>query len=85
LTQLGYALGILLLAPLGDRHDRRDYSDQTVLVGIGTACNGFFPFVGCTLVASLAIRLTAAMAQDIVPAAAALAHMKVGAEKLSVP
>ena len=73
-TQLGYALGILLLAPLGDRYDRRRIilikaAILTVALLLAGAASG----VGTLLAASLAIGLTATMAQDIVPAAATLA------------
>ena len=74
LTQLGYALGILLLAPLGDRFDRR----RIILAKAAVLCAalllaGAAPGIGWLLVASLAIGLSASMAQDIVPAAATLA------------
>ncbi|MDR6586682.1 MFS transporter [Herbaspirillum sp. BH-1] len=73
-TQLGYALGILLLAPLGDRYDRRRIilikaAILTVALLLAGAASG----VATLLAASLAIGLTATMAQDIVPAAATLA------------
>lgn len=75
LTQLGYALGILLLAPLGDKHDRRNI----ILIKAGLLVAALLAAaasqsLGVLLVASLAIGLTATMAQDIVPAAATLAH-----------
>jgi predicted MFS family arabinose efflux permease len=74
LTQLGYALGILLLAPLGDRFDRRRIilvkASVLVLALLGAA---FSPSVGPLLAASLVIGLSATMAQDVVPAAATLA------------
>lgn len=74
LTQLGYALGILLLAPLGDRFDRRRIilvkAAVLVLALLGAAAA---PTLAVLLVASLAIGLSATLAQDIVPAAATLA------------
>lgn len=74
LTQLGYALGILLLAPLGDRYDRRRIIliKAAVLVA-ALLLAGAAPGITTLLVASLVIGLSATMAQDIVPAAATLA------------
>jgi len=73
-TQLGYALGILLLAPLGDRYDRRRIilikaAILTAALLLAGAASG----IGALLAASLAVGLTATLAQDIVPAAATLA------------
>jgi predicted MFS family arabinose efflux permease len=73
LTTLGYALGILLLAPLGDRYDRR-----TIILGkAAVLCAAllvaaFAPTLLMLAFASLVIGLSATLAQDIVPAAATL-------------
>lgn len=74
LTLLGYALGILLLAPLGDRFDRR----RIILLKAAVLCAallvaGAAPGIGVLLGASLVVGISATMAQDIVPAAATLA------------
>lgn len=74
LTQLGYALGILFLAPLGDKHDRR----SIILGKAGVLCAALLlaamaPSLSMLLAASLVIGLAATLAQDIVPAAATLA------------
>ncbi len=74
LTQLGYALGILLLAPLGDRHDRRCIIlIKAALLVAALLATALAPSLNILLGASLAIGLTATLAQDIVPAAATLA------------
>lgn len=73
-TQLGYALGILLLAPLGDRFDRRSIIlIKAAILTLALLAASAAPSVSLLLVASLVIGLTATMAQDIVPAAATLA------------
>ncbi|WP_175771086.1 MFS transporter [Burkholderia ambifaria] len=79
LTQLGYALGILLLAPLGDRFDRRRVivtkaAALVVALVVALLLAAVAPSLGLLLAASFAIGLTATMAQDVVPAAATLAH-----------
>jgi predicted MFS family arabinose efflux permease len=74
LTQLGYALGIMLLAPLGDRYDRRNIILlKAALLALALLFSGFAPNVTWLLATSLVIGLTATMAQDIIPAAATLA------------
>lgn len=74
LTQLGYALGIFFLAPLGDRIDRRGIilAKAALLAGalIASAATGG---IGLLLAASLVVGLAATLAQDVVSASASLA------------
>jgi predicted MFS family arabinose efflux permease len=74
LTQLGYALGILLLAPLGDRYDRRVIMlIKSVLLAGSLLLSALAPDMPWMMAASLAVGLTATLAQDFIPAAATLA------------
>ena len=73
LTQLGYAAGILLLTPLGDRFDRRKVILTKFALLIATLLlSGFAPGFAPFLAASALLGLTATLAQDVVPMAAAL-------------
>lgn len=73
LTQIGYALGILLLAPLGDRHDRRIIILlKGLLLTVALLFSGFVSGINTLLVTSFVIGIAATMAQDIVPASATL-------------
>ncbi|MES2945099.1 MAG: MFS transporter [Pseudomonadota bacterium] len=74
LTQLGYAGGLFLLAPLGDRFDRRQIIlGKAVLLCMALLLAAAAPSLHMLVFASLAIGLSATLAQDIVPAAATLA------------
>ncbi|MCY1036505.1 MFS transporter [Corallococcus sp. BB11-1] len=74
LNQMGYALGILLLAPLGDRFDRRRIIlIKAALLSLALLLGSLAPGIGLLLAVSLVVGLTATLAQDIVPAAATLA------------
>lgn len=74
LTQIGYALGILFLAPLGDRFDRRRIIlIKGTLLSLTLLLCGFASSWHVLLLSSLAIGLVATVAQDIIPAAATLA------------
>lgn len=74
LTQLGYALGIFLLLPLGDKYSRRTLillkgfilASALLLLSLSQQLN-------MLLVASLVIGICATIAQDIVPIAAIIA------------
>ena len=73
-TQLGYAAGMVLLVPLGDRLENRRLV-TTMLAGttIALVVAGTAPAFGVLVCACLVIGLTAVVAQVLVPYAADLA------------
>jgi predicted MFS family arabinose efflux permease len=74
LTQLGYATGILLLTPLGDRFDRRRVIGvKTLLLVVALLASALAPSLPLLVAASFGVGLLATVAQDIVPAVATLA------------
>jgi predicted MFS family arabinose efflux permease len=73
-TQLGYASGILLLAPFGDRYDRRRIILlKGALLTLALAAMALASSLPALCVFSVLVGVTATLAQDCVPAAAALA------------
>jgi predicted MFS family arabinose efflux permease len=74
LTQLGYALGLALLMPLGDLLENRKLASRTLIfTAISLVVAGFSPVFGLFLAASVLIGLTSVVAQILVPFAAHLA------------
>ncbi|VWD09767.1 MFS transporter [Burkholderia contaminans] len=73
-TQLGYAAGMFLLAPLGDRFDRRGLILMQIAgLSIALIVAATAPSLAVLTVASLAIGVLATIAQQAVPFAAEIA------------
>ncbi|MEV7417110.1 MFS transporter [Streptomyces sp. NPDC089919] len=73
-TQIGYAAGMLLLVPLGDRlENRRLISTLLVVVTVAMAAAGLAPDFAVLLVAALIAGAASVVAQILVPFAADLA------------
>lgn len=73
-TQVGYALGIVTLVPLGDCVDRRTLIvGQTLVLILALALAALAPSAWVLLFASLCVGVTATVPQQILPLAADLA------------
>ncbi len=74
LSQLGFAAGLLLLVPLGDRLDRRRLIALTLGVSVvGLLAMALAPTLGVLLLAGLVVGGASVVAQILVPFAATLA------------
>jgi predicted MFS family arabinose efflux permease len=73
-TQLGYAIGLFLLVPLGDMMDRRRLIvGQFLLLAVSLVIAALAPSVLMLLLASLLVGIASTVAQQVIPLAAALA------------
>ncbi|MBX5439904.1 MAG: MFS transporter [Solirubrobacteraceae bacterium] len=73
-VQAGYVLGLAFLVPLADRHERRGLIVRVLAAtGLAGAACAAAPSMAALLVALLALGLTAAVAQMVVPLASLLA------------
>lgn len=74
LTQLGYALGLLLIVPLGDTLPRRSLVVGTLgFSAVTLVALGLSPNLGTFALLSVLVGLTSVVAQILVPLAASLA------------
>ncbi|HEX4833289.1 MAG TPA: MFS transporter [Trebonia sp.] len=74
LTQVGYALGLALLLPLGDLIENRKLAYRTLLVtAVALAVTAASPGFGVFLVATALVGVTSVVAQVLIPFAAHLA------------
>jgi predicted MFS family arabinose efflux permease len=74
MTQLGYAVGLLLVLPLGDLLNNRKLTARTLVgTAIALAIAAFSPDFGLFLAVSVLIGVTSVVAQILVPLAAHLA------------
>jgi predicted MFS family arabinose efflux permease len=74
-TQLGFAVGLLLLVPLGDRIERRRLIlIQLTLLAFSLAAAALAPDAWALVAISALVGITASVAQQIVPFAAELAE-----------
>lgn len=75
LTQLGYAVGLVAFAPLGDKLERRRLIVvKCAALAVTLLAAAFAPTLSLLGAASFALGLFATAAQDFVPAAAALSQ-----------
>jgi predicted MFS family arabinose efflux permease len=74
LTQLGYAVGLFLLVPLGDLLENRALASRTLLVtAAALLATGLSPDFGVFLATSVVVGMTSMVAQILIPYAAHLA------------
>ncbi|MDC9837574.1 MFS transporter [Rhizobium sp. MJ37] len=74
LTQVGYAVGLLLVVPLGDLVDRRKLIlSQTILSAVALALVGLSPTASILFVGMIAVGLLAVVVQVLVAFTASLA------------
>lgn len=75
MSQLGFAVGLLLLVPLGDLLDRRRLIAVTLLVAtVALIAMALAPTLAVLVIAGLVVGLTSVVAQILVPFAATLAN-----------
>jgi len=73
-TQIGYALGLALLLPLGDLLENRRLASRTLLLtAVALAVAAFAPNLGVFLALSVLIGVTSVVAQILIPLMAHLA------------
>jgi len=76
-TQLGFALGLVLLVPLGDRHERRRLLWVLAMLSAVTCVGvGLAPSLGALAVASFAMGVVSVIPPTMTPYAATLAPEK---------